>query len=101
MKNNLPVTSTERFLQPGRPIVTKTDLQSVITYANESFLGISGFTREELIGQPHNMVRHPDMPPAAFADMWRVFSLETPGAVWSRTAARTVTSIGSMPMSRR
>jgi aerotaxis receptor len=78
MRKNLPVTSTERFLVQGRPIVTKTDLQSVITYVNESFLDISGFTREELIGQPHNMVRHPDMPPEAFADMWRVLKSGNP-----------------------
>lgn len=70
MKTNLPVTQTERFLEPGKPIVTKTDLQGRITYANESFVTISGFTRDELIGANHSIVRHPDMPPAAFADLW-------------------------------
>ena len=58
MKTNLPVTQTERFLQPGRPIVTKTDLKGRIAYANASFVDISGFSAEELIGASHNVVRH-------------------------------------------
>src|SRR5574338_599710 len=70
VKNNLPVTQREVFLQPGRPIVTKTDLKGRITYANESFIDISGFSRDELIGASHNIVRHPDMPPEAFEDLW-------------------------------
>jgi len=61
----------ERFLDPKRPIVTKTDLEGRITYANPAFVAISGFSREELIGAHHNIVRHPDMPKAAFADLWR------------------------------
>ncbi|XJM08257.1 PAS domain-containing protein (plasmid) [Escherichia coli] len=44
--------------------------QSHITYVNPDFIKISGFTEEELLGQPHNIVRHPDMPPAAFEHMW-------------------------------
>ncbi len=47
-----------------------TDPQSRITYANEAFISVSGFAADEIVGQPHNMVRHPDMPPAAFGDMW-------------------------------
>ncbi len=70
MRKNLPVTSVERFVHKSRPIVTTTDLKGRITYANPAFVEISGFTREELVGQPHNIVRHPDMPPAAFADLW-------------------------------
>ncbi|QEL65309.1 aerotaxis receptor [Oryzomicrobium terrae] len=70
MKVNLPVTGVERMLSPGRPIVTKTDLKGCITYANDAFVQISGFSAAELIGQNHNVVRHPDMPPEAFADLW-------------------------------
>jgi aerotaxis receptor len=70
VKMNMPVTQKEVFLEPGKPIVTKTDLKGRITYANESFVAISGFTREELIGQSHNVVRHPDMPSEAFEDLW-------------------------------
>ncbi|QEL65301.1 aerotaxis receptor [Oryzomicrobium terrae] len=71
MKVNLPVTGQERFLQPGKPIVTKTDLKGRITYVNASFVDVSGFTREELLGASHNIVRHPDMPPEAFDDLWK------------------------------
>jgi aerotaxis receptor len=78
MKVNQPVTKTERFLDPAKPIVTKTDLKGVITYANESFVALSGFQREELIGFSHNVVRHPDMPPAAFADLWRTIQAGHP-----------------------
>ena len=62
----------ECFLEAGKPIVTKTNLEGRITYANDSFVRISGFTREELVGSHHNIVRHPDMPKEAFADLWRV-----------------------------
>lgn len=51
-------------------IVSETDERGIIIYANDDFCSISGYTKEELIGQPHNMVRHSDMPKAAFADMW-------------------------------
>ncbi len=52
-------------------IISRTDLSGKITYANETFCEISGYTQEELIGQPHNIVRHPDMPQEAFADLWQ------------------------------
>jgi aerotaxis receptor len=71
MRINMPVTSVERLLAQGQYIVSKTDLKGRITYVNQPFLEISGFTSEELIGSPHNIVRHPDMPPAAFADLWQ------------------------------
>ena len=71
MKTNLPVTSTEIPFPTNRYLVSTTDLKGVITDANEAFVAISGFTRDELIGSSHNVVRHPDMPPEAFADMWR------------------------------
>lgn len=51
-------------------LVSTTDTNSIITYANDEFCRVAGFTAEELIGKPHNIVRHPDMPKAAFADMW-------------------------------
>ncbi|CCK09551.1 Aerotaxis sensor receptor protein [Cronobacter sakazakii 696] len=50
--------------------MSTTDLQSYITHANDAFIEVSGYTSEELTGSPHNLVRHPDMPKAAFADMW-------------------------------
>jgi methyl-accepting chemotaxis protein len=71
MRSNLPVTQNEVVLKDDTLIVSKTDLKGQITYINKDFLDISGFTTAELIGQPHNIVRHPDMPVEAFEDMWR------------------------------
>ncbi|MCU0774037.1 MAG: methyl-accepting chemotaxis protein [Ideonella sp.] len=70
MRQNLPVTQREFEFRDDEILVSTTDLDSVITYANPAFLRVSGFSREELIGQPHNVVRHPDMPEEAFRDMW-------------------------------
>lgn len=54
----------------GKLIVSRTDPDGVITHANQAFVDMSGYTRDELIGQPHSILRHPDMPAAAFADLW-------------------------------
>lgn len=70
MKKNLPVTQHEKPFIKGKYIVSKTDLKGSITYANDAFIEMSGFTYEELLGQNHNIVRHPDVPPQAFADLW-------------------------------
>ena len=70
MKNNQPVTQREIPFPPDTYLVSRTDLKGIITYANDAFVDISGFSREELIGSSHNIVRHPDMPQAAFADLW-------------------------------
>ncbi|MDD0839730.1 methyl-accepting chemotaxis protein [Curvibacter sp. HBC61] len=71
MRTNLPVTQREYLFPATETLLSTTDLDSRITYANASFIRTSGFEVDELIGQPHNMVRHPDMPVEAFADMWR------------------------------
>lgn len=71
MQPNQPITQVERHLNEGEFIVSKTDLQGRIIYVNRPFLEISGFTAEELLGSPHNIVRHPDMPSEAFTDLWR------------------------------
>ncbi len=70
MKTNLPVTQVEHPFPKGKYVVSKTDLKGIITYANDTFVELSGFTRGELIGKNHNLVRHPEMPPQAFADLW-------------------------------
>lgn len=70
MRTNMPVTTNEYLLQDDESILSTTDLQGRITYINQDFIRASGFTEDELIGSPHNLVRHPDMPPEAFADMW-------------------------------
>ena len=71
MRTNLPVTQNEIKLTDSTLIVSKTDLKGRLTYINRDFLDISGFTEQELIGEPHNIVRHPDMPVEAFEDLWR------------------------------
>ncbi|MDZ7656054.1 MAG: methyl-accepting chemotaxis protein [Sulfurimicrobium sp.] len=78
MKNNQPVTNVEYVLKETDSIVSKTDLKGVITYINEDFLRISGFSESELIGTSHNIVRHPDMPVEAFADLWASLKAKRP-----------------------
>jgi len=70
MKVNMPVTDHEVTMNKSDILVTRTDLKGIITYANQAFIDISGFSKEELIGKNHNVVRHPDMPSAAFEDLW-------------------------------
>lgn len=70
MKNNQPVSQREVSFPSGCYLVSRTDLKGTITYANDAFVDISGYSREELIGNNHNIVRHPDMPEAAFGDLW-------------------------------
>jgi len=70
MRNNQPVTQREFDFPADATLMSTTDTRGVITYANAAFIAISGFEREELMGQPHNIVRHPDMPREAFADLW-------------------------------
>ncbi|HZX30258.1 MAG TPA: PAS domain-containing methyl-accepting chemotaxis protein [Rhodocyclaceae bacterium] len=78
MRTNLPVTDVRHELADGEFIVSKTDLKGRITYVNQPFIEISGFSEEELIGAPHNIVRHPDMPTAAFEDLWRTLKSGKP-----------------------
>lgn len=70
MKRNIPVTQVEHDYPAEERLISETDLRGIITTANASFCAVSGYTAEELIGKPHNIVRHPDMPRAAFKDMW-------------------------------
>ncbi|MGH8806881.1 MAG: PAS domain-containing protein, partial [Noviherbaspirillum sp.] len=78
MRTNLPVSSADYPLLDGLSIVSKTDLKGKITYINPYFIEVSGFTEEELIGSPHNLVRHPDMPPEAFSDLWATLKAGVP-----------------------
>ena len=80
MRTNLPVTHKEFLIPSGVTLVSTTDLQSRITYCNPAFIAVSGYSREELIGQHHNLVRHPDMPAEAFRDMWATLQSGSP---WS------------------
>ena len=70
MKKNLPITNVEQSFSDSANILSTTDIKGAIKYVNGDFINISGFTKDELYGKNHNVVRHPEMPPAAFADLW-------------------------------
>lgn len=80
MRINNPVTQHEYLLPDDATLMSTTDTQSYITYANSAFIDSSGFSEADLMGQPHNHIRHPDMPPEAFADLW--FTLKQ-GESWT------------------
>ncbi len=86
MKMNLPVTSVEYPLGDDTLIVSKTDIKGRLTYFNDDFVDASGFTADELMGKPHNIVRHPDMPVEAFENLWATLQEGKPwaGAVKNR-----------------
>ena len=70
MRVNEPVTGREVMMKDGDMLVSRTDTSGRITFVNQAFIDISEFSRDELLGQPHNVVRHPHMPKEAFADLW-------------------------------
>lgn len=70
MRTAVTPTTVERFFDPGELIVSKTDLKGRITYANRVFCQIAGYRESELLGQPHSIIRHPDMPRAVFKLLW-------------------------------
>lgn len=71
MKMNGPVTNVEQTFSPEQRLISATDASGNITYCNSEFVRISGYTEQELLGSPHKLVRHPDMPAAVFAVMWQ------------------------------
>jgi PAS domain S-box-containing protein len=108
MKNNQPVFDREYAIRPECSIISRTDEKGLITYVNDDFVEASGFCREELIGQPHNIVRHPDMPSEAFRDMWATLERGKPwggvvknrrkdgGFYWVKAMATPLSSGGYM-----
>ena len=80
MKVNLPVTNVENNYRDSAILISRTDTKGVITTVNDDFIQISGFTESELVGKSHNIVRHPDMPPEAFADLWNTLKK---GQLWN------------------
>jgi aerotaxis receptor len=80
MRINQPTTTVEFPFPVGETLVSTTDLKGRIVYCNSTFVAVSGFTKEELLGQPHNIVRHPDMPEEAYRDMWQTIASGQP---WS------------------
>jgi PAS domain S-box-containing protein len=86
MRNNLPVTTVEYPITDDTLIVSRTDLKGRLTYFNDQFLDAAGFSEAELMGQPHNIIRHPDMPSEAFENLWDTLKAGKPwvGAVKNR-----------------
>ncbi|MDN3516161.1 PAS domain-containing methyl-accepting chemotaxis protein [Aquisalimonas lutea] len=70
MRRNLPVTGREHVFDTEARLISTTTLKGVIQHVNDDFCRVAGFSRDELIGQAHNIIRHPDMPPAVFQDFW-------------------------------
>ncbi|MDH5654701.1 MAG: methyl-accepting chemotaxis protein [Spirochaetia bacterium] len=70
MRKNLPITNKEVVAKDDALLISKTDLKGIITYASPDFVELSGFPEDELLGQPHNILRHPDMPIPVFKDLW-------------------------------
>jgi len=80
MRINLPVTRQEYFFPEDATLVSVTDMKGRITYCNPAFIRVSGFEKSELLGQAHNLIRHPDMPAEAYRDMWDTIQR---GEAWS------------------
>lgn len=84
---SVPITNQERTMRDGTTIISITDLKGKITYANQEFLDIAGYTEEEIVGKPHNIVRHPDIPRSVFKDFWDTIQSGNPwrGVVKNRS----------------
>ncbi len=80
MKVNMPVNNHEQKLNEGEILISTTNIKGMITYCNDAFIAISGFSEKELINTSHNIVRHPDMPVAAFKDLWNTIQA---GRTWT------------------
>ena len=81
MRTNLPVTQKNYDFPADQTLISVTDEKGRITYCNVNFVHVSGYSQEELLGQPHNLMRHPDMPEEAFRDMWH--TIQDKGKPWS------------------
>jgi PAS domain S-box-containing protein len=86
MRKNLPVTNVEYPVTDETLIVSQTDTKGKLTFFNDDFIAAAGFTADELMGQPHNIIRHPDKPPEAFENLWDTLKAGKPwvGAVKNR-----------------
>ena len=80
MRINKPIIDNEVEIPPGQTLVTKTDTKGTINYINNAFIDVAGYSEEELMGQPHNVIRHPDVPSEAFRDLWETIEK---GKTWS------------------
>lgn len=79
MRLNEPVTQREYRFENTERLISATDKHGRITHCNDAFQRVSGYEREDLIGQPHNLIRHPDMPSPVFKEMWDTLKA---GNIW-------------------
>ena len=77
MKQPIPINEEVKF--DGRSLISETDTKGIITYGNRKFFEMTGYSKEEILGKPHNILRHPDMPKAAFNEMWKTVQS---GTIW-------------------
>ncbi|HET6309035.1 MAG TPA: methyl-accepting chemotaxis protein [Rhodopila sp.] len=89
MRRNEPVTNNEIDIQDGEPLVSRTDTAGRITFVNKPFVEASRFTHDELVGAPHNIIRHPDMPKEAFANLWETIKAGRPWEGMVKNRAKT------------
>ncbi|THB69331.1 MAG: PAS domain-containing protein [Gammaproteobacteria bacterium] len=80
MRINKPIINNEVEIPLGQTLVTKTDTKGTINYINNAFMDVAGYSEEELMGQPHNVIRHPEVPSEAFRDLWETIQS---GKTWS------------------
>ena len=74
-----PIPVDNEIFFDGKPLISETDLKGNITYVNRKFVEMSGYSKEEAMGEPHNILRHPDMPREAFRQMWKTIQS---GKIW-------------------
>lgn len=74
-----PKPLNEEVFFDGKTLISETDTKGIITFVNRKFVEMSGYTKEEALGQPHSILRHPDMPKAAFEEMWKIVKS---GKIW-------------------
>jgi aerotaxis receptor len=87
VRDNQPIADREVMFPEGKPLISQTGTDSRITFVNKEFASVSGFSRDELLGAPHNLVRHPHMPAQAFANLWATIKEGRPweGSIENRT----------------
>ncbi|EMN24345.1 methyl-accepting chemotaxis protein [Leptospira kirschneri] len=87
MRKNLPITNQEIKVPINSVLISRTDMKGRISYVSQDFANISGFSEEEMLGEPHNLIRHPDVPPEIFREMWETIKNGNPwsGIVKNRT----------------
>ena len=97
MRVNLPVTQHEFDFPEESMLVSSTDTKGIIVHCNPAFIEASGYSHDELVGQPHNLIRHPDMPPQAFKDMWSTVGRVHTWTGLVKNPLRTAASTGCGP----